>query len=57
MNRVEPSPEQQRILDLGPDSLRITAGAGTGKTTTIAMVIANLIGNHGIEPEEIVRVD
>ncbi|MDH3191026.1 MAG: ATP-dependent helicase, partial [Acidimicrobiia bacterium] len=56
MNRVEPSPEQQRILDLGPDSLRITAGAGTGKTTTIAMVIANLIGNHGIEPEEILGI-
>jgi DNA helicase-2/ATP-dependent DNA helicase PcrA len=50
---VRPTPEQQEILDLGPTSIRVRAGAGTGKTTTVAMVIANLVENHGIEPERI----
>lgn len=48
---IRPTPEQQRILDLGPTSIRVRAGAGTGKTTTVAMVIANLVEHHGIEPE------
>ncbi len=48
---LRPTPEQQAILDLGPTSIRVRAGAGTGKTTTIAMVIANLVSNHGIDPE------
>ncbi len=50
---MRPSQEQQRILDVGLDSMRVRAGAGTGKTTTVAMVIAALIENHGLEPEEI----
>lgn len=45
--------EQQAILDLGPTTLRVRAGAGTGKTTTVAMVIANLVERHGIAPESI----
>ncbi|MGD2101212.1 MAG: ATP-dependent DNA helicase [Acidimicrobiia bacterium] len=48
-----PTPEQQRILDLGPTSVRVRAGAGTGKTTTVAMVIANLVETHGFEPERL----
>lgn len=51
-----PSPEQQTILDLGLNSIRVRAGAGTGKTTTVAMVIANLIDRHGIEPEQILGI-
>jgi len=50
---VAPSPEQQAILDLGLTSIRVRAGAGTGKTTTVAMVIANLVAHHGIEPERV----
>ncbi|HEY6634316.1 MAG TPA: ATP-dependent DNA helicase, partial [Acidimicrobiia bacterium] len=34
-------------------SIRVRAGAGTGKTTTVAMVIANLVANHGVDPEHI----
>ena len=51
--RISPSTEQQRILELGPTSIRVRAGAGTGKTTTVAMVIANLVENHHVEPERI----
>jgi DNA helicase-2/ATP-dependent DNA helicase PcrA len=53
---VSPSPEQQAILDLGLETIRIRAGAGTGKTTTVALVIANLVDNHGIEPERILGI-
>ncbi|MEA1903272.1 MAG: ATP-dependent DNA helicase [Actinomycetota bacterium] len=53
---LTPSPEQQEILDLGLTTIRIRAGAGTGKTTTVAMVIANLIENHGVEPEQILGI-
>jgi DNA helicase-2/ATP-dependent DNA helicase PcrA len=50
---LTPTAEQRRILDLGPTSIRVRAGAGTGKTTTVAMVIANLVENHGFEPERL----
>lgn len=56
MTVITPSDEQQAVLDLGLTSIRIRAGAGTGKTTTVAMVIANLIESHGVEPEEILGV-
>ena len=48
-----PSQEQQAILDLGMDTIRVRAGAGTGKTTTVAMTIANLIESHEVPPESI----
>lgn len=53
---LTPSPEQQAILDLGPATIRVRAGAGTGKTTTLAMVIANLVDAHGIEPEQVLGI-
>ncbi|MGH8910964.1 MAG: UvrD-helicase domain-containing protein, partial [Acidimicrobiia bacterium] len=50
---LAPSPEQLSILatDLGP--LRIAAGAGTGKTTTVAMLVADLVERRGVDPEVI----
>lgn len=56
MTRLIPSREQQDVLDLGLDSIRIRAGAGTGKTTTVAMVIANLVENHDVDPESILGI-
>jgi DNA helicase-2/ATP-dependent DNA helicase PcrA len=56
MSALQPSAEQQEILDLGLDTIRIRAGAGTGKTTTIAMVIANLVDGHGVDPERILGI-
>lgn len=50
---ITPTTEQRRILDLGPTSIRVRAGAGTGKTTTVALVIANLVEHGGVEPERI----
>lgn len=54
MTLPKPSPEQQAILDLGLTTIKVRAGAGTGKTTTVAMVIANLVANHGIDPTQVV---
>ena len=56
MTVVTPSDEQQAVLDLGLTSIRIRAGAGTGKTTSVAMIITNLIESHQVEPEEILGV-
>jgi DNA helicase-2/ATP-dependent DNA helicase PcrA len=56
MSPLIPSAEQQAILDLGLRPIRVRAGAGTGKTTTVAMVIANLVRGHGVEPEEILGI-
>jgi len=53
---LKPSPEQQEILDIGLDTIRIRAGAGTGKTTTVALVIANLVNNRGVDPERILGI-
>ncbi len=56
MSDLKPSPEQQEILDLGLNTVRIRAGAGTGKTTTVALVIANLVENHRVDPERILGI-
>ena len=45
------TPEQQAIVDYPLDPLRIAAGAGTGKTTTIVLRLAALI-DQGVEPEQ-----
>lgn len=46
-----PTHEQQRIIDHPLTPLRVAAGAGTGKTTTIAMRLASLVLRDQIEPE------
>ncbi len=47
-----PTPEQQQVIDYPLRPLRVTAGAGTGKTTTMALRLAALIRREGLEPEE-----
>ncbi len=49
---IVPTPEQQRVIDYPLRPLRVTAGAGTGKTTTMALRLAALIRREGLEPEE-----
>ena len=50
-----PSDEQAAILKHPLTPLRIAAGAGTGKTTTLAHRIATLVSD-GIEPEQILGI-
>ena len=49
---IVPTPEQQQVIDYPLRPLRVTAGAGTGKTTTMALRLAALIRREGLEPEE-----
>jgi DNA helicase-2/ATP-dependent DNA helicase PcrA len=49
---VTPSPEQQAVMDYPLLPLRVTAGAGTGKTTTMALRLAAIIRRCQIAPEE-----
>ncbi|MFP3913957.1 MAG: ATP-dependent DNA helicase [Actinomycetota bacterium] len=52
---ITPSLQQQAILAAGLRPLRITAGAGTGKTTTIALYVAHLV-KEGLEPEQVLGI-
>ncbi len=56
MSRFVPSEEQRLILDHPLTSLRVSAGAGTGKTTTVAQRVVRLVTDHGLEPEEILGI-
>ncbi|MBN2113518.1 MAG: ATP-dependent helicase [Acidimicrobiia bacterium] len=49
---VTPTPEQRRVIAYPLQPLRVTAGAGTGKTTTMALRLAGLIQRRELEPEE-----
>ena len=51
-----PSGEQSAIINSPLDSARVAAGAGTGKTTTIAQRVVRLVAQHGIEPEQILGI-
>ena len=51
-----PSAEQSAIIDHGPEPLRVVAGAGTGKTTTLAYRVVRLEERFGILPAEVLGV-
>lgn len=51
-----PAPEQQAVVDYPLAPVRVAAGAGTGKTATIAMRIVRLVTELGIEPEAILGI-
>ena len=56
MIRFVPSPEQRAVIDAPLRSVRVAAGAGTGKTTTISQRVRHLITDHGLEPERILGI-
>jgi DNA helicase II / ATP-dependent DNA helicase PcrA len=51
-----PTAEQRAIISHPLEPLRVSAGAGTGKTTTVAHRIAHFISQHGFEPEQVLGV-
>ena len=51
-----PSPEQREVIEHGLVPLRVTAGAGTGKTSTLAYRMVRLIERFGIRPDEVLGV-
>lgn len=50
-----PTPEQKAIIEYPALPLRVIAGAGTGKTTTIVHRLAHLVGG-GLSPERAVGI-
>jgi DNA helicase-2/ATP-dependent DNA helicase PcrA len=48
---VVPTPQQRAIIDHPLEPLRVTAGAGTGKTTTMALRLASKVGSGEVEPD------
>lgn len=49
-----PSPEQRVIIEADPaQSMKVTAGAGSGKTTVISQRVVWLVANGYVAPEEI----
>ena len=56
---VNPSPpirlsdEQQAVVDYPLLPLRVSAGAGTGKTTTVSYRMARLVASEGVPPEQL----
>ncbi len=51
-----PSAQQQAVIDYGLRPLRVTAGAGTGKTFTLVRRMAALMERHSVRPDEILGV-
>jgi DNA helicase-2/ATP-dependent DNA helicase PcrA len=54
--RITPSPEQAVVLRFPPSPLRVLAGAGTGKTTTMALRLEALVRANAVAPEEALGV-
>ncbi len=52
---ITPTPEQQAIIDYPLRPLRIAAGAGTGKTSTIVMRLAAAV-ESGVAPESAIGI-
>ena len=56
MSHLVPSSQQRTIVDHPLEPLRVEAGAGTGKTTTVALRIARLVDAHGLDPEQVLGI-
>lgn len=53
LGRPEPTPEQRRVIESPLEPAVVVAGAGAGKTATMAMRVLWLVANHIVEPGEI----
>ena len=53
---ARPSVQQQAVIDYGLRPLRVTAGAGTGKTFTLVGRMAALMEHHGIPADQVLGV-
>ncbi|MBU1494511.1 MAG: ATP-dependent helicase [Actinobacteria bacterium] len=53
---IIPTPEQRAIIEYPLLPLRVTAGAGTGKTTTMALRLEHLVRSGMVEPEQALGV-
>lgn len=56
MSDFRPTPEQHAIIEHPLEPLRVSAGAGTGKTTTVALRIAHLVEHLALDPERVLGI-
>jgi DNA helicase-2/ATP-dependent DNA helicase PcrA len=52
VTEIVPTSEQQQVIGHPLAPLRVTAGAGTGKTTTMALRLEHLVTQGSVEPEQ-----
>src|SRR5450830_245086 len=48
-----PTPEQEAVIEAPAEPLRVIAGAGSGKTETMATRVLWLLDNYDLRPEEV----
>ena len=53
---ITPTAEQIAVISAPLSPIRVAAGAGTGKTTTIALRVVSLVADRGLEPERILGI-
>jgi DNA helicase II / ATP-dependent DNA helicase PcrA len=53
---IDPTPQQEAIASHRLTPLRVTAGAGTGKTSTLAERVARQIEEESLEPEQVLGI-
>jgi DNA helicase-2/ATP-dependent DNA helicase PcrA len=53
LGQPSPTEEQRDVVEAGPDPMLVVAGAGSGKTTTMADRVVWLIANRVARPEHI----
>jgi DNA helicase-2/ATP-dependent DNA helicase PcrA len=53
---ITPTREQVEVISAPLGPIRVAAGAGTGKTTTIALRVVSLVADRGLEPERILGI-
>src|SRR5215470_7383115 len=50
---AEPTPEQSAVISAAPDPLAVIAGAGSGKSETMAARLVWLVANGYVRPERV----
>ncbi|MGQ3330706.1 UvrD-helicase domain-containing protein [Halorubrum sp. FL23] len=56
MSDVEPNPEQRELINSIEGLCLVDAGAGTGKTFTVTRRYANIVGQNGVSPSDVLLV-
>lgn len=56
MTEIDPTPEQDAVINARDGIVVVDAGAGTGKTYTITQRYAHLLEREGVGPEDILLV-
>ncbi len=53
LDKPAPTPEQQAVIEAGTRPLLVVAGAGSGKTETMASRVVWLVANGFVEPDQV----